>query len=322
MSISLDTIYIELSYQDYQSKTISLKNNSDTIDSETGEIKFSVGYHDGIKVRKFKSKVRIECSLPRLLKGHNIYSLNYEEVMKALKLMEKKLGISLRNGIIRRLDIFLNVETEHEAENYFRYLASCKYLTTRIIVGKTSLYFKNESREINFYDKIAKILSDKQQVPFEYLGKNITRIENRYKNSFLVKKFGKNFTVENLFDPHYFLLLINLFMTDYDLIYKENKAIADFTKITSKKELLVQLSNKGIEALGGVTEVLELIEASRYYNKNIRDEYFSRRKKEVRDIAQSKDFTMKMNLVEELNLKVQHSFMQSRNYLKINNYEK
>lgn len=313
MSISADTIHIELPYQSFT----KLKNNSTMIDSDTGEIKFSVGYHDCIKVRKFKNKVRIEVSLPKLLKGNNIYSLSYNEIKYAIILIERKLGISIRKGIIRRIDIFLNIETDYKTENYFRYFVGCRYMALRSIVGKTSLYFKNGSREINIYDKIAKILSEikkdpiNNKLPIEFVGKNITRIENRYKNTFLIKKFGKEFTVENLFNSKIFLMLINLFIDDYNLIHTENKSIIDFSKIDSKKSLLEQLANEGIKAMGGLSEVMELIDASRPFNENIRKEYYSRRKKEVKDIANNPKFTYQGKLLEELNTKVEQAYQNT-----------
>lgn len=312
MSISIDTIHIDLPCQ----SNINLKNNSDLIDCQTGEVKFSVGYNNCIKVRQFKSNVRIEVSLPKLLKGNNIYALNYLETLEAIELIEQKLETSIRKGVIRRLDIFVNIETEHKTENYFRYLVGCRFMSMRSVVGKTSLYFKNNSREINIYDKISKIKSVNTnepvntKLPVEFIRKNITRIENRYKNTFLVKKFDKEFIVDNLFNPNTFLRLINLFIEDYGLIYKENKSVIDFSKINSKRNLLEQLANEGIKAMGGVSEVMELIDASRPFN-NTRKEYFSRRKSEVREIANNPNFTYKNSLLEELNTKVEQAYQNS-----------
>ncbi|MCY0971043.1 phage/plasmid replication domain-containing protein [Chryseobacterium wangxinyae] len=312
MSISIDTIHILLPKQEFS----TLSNRKGVIDMGTGELKYSEGYYECIKVRQFGDFIKIECSLPKLLKGENIFFLSYREILEALSIISRELNINIKNGTISRIDLFMDISTEYSAKKYFRYLGDSKHYKMRFIVAETSLYYKNiKSREINFYDKIKELNNRKQYVPNEFLNKNITRVEVRYK-TFLKNILSRNLNVIDLYNPENFLKLIDCFINDYKSIHKENKAILDFSKASSKKELLNQLAIAGIESLGGTQAVLEMIDASRTLTlDSVRPEYFSRRKAEIKEIANSPYFVQKVQLIEELNKKVETACHNTIHYV-------
>lgn len=298
----IDTIHIELPHQNMK----DLKNNRLSVDDKTGEIISSIGYLDCIKIVQNSYCLRIECSLPKFFKGNNIYSLEYWEVLEVIRKIELELGISLREGIIRRIDIFKNLQTEFKPINYFRYLGDCRFFIRSVV--KSTLYYKNNSREMYLYDKISEVIAKAGNVPNEFSGKNIMRLECRYKNSFL-KKFAKkqnleNLKVKDLFDENIYFFLNNLIVENYNSIFKLNKTSMDFSKIDTKKSLLEQLANEGIKSLGGANSVLEMLDESRSLNDHIRKEYYSRRKADVRKISKLKEATFESNLITELNEKM------------------
>lgn len=310
----VDTIHIELPNQFVS----GLKNKSDTIDSETGEVKYSVGYSDCIKVREVGGKMIIECSLPKLLKGDNIYSLSFLEVVMALELIKKKLGISIEKGIIRRLDCEITVESLYEPSTYFRYLGNSKYYTRKELM-KTSLYYSNKSRIINIYDKIKERKDKKELLPVEFDGKNLLRFECRYKNTYLKSIAKRNFLevlkVEDLINPEIYANILEIIFKEYKAIDKLNKlVITNFNdSVRSKSDLMKNLANIAIKFLGGVNMVQEMIDASRPYNNNVRNEYFSRRKKDIKDITKSSNMELNENLISEIDQKVKekHLFIKS-----------
>jgi hypothetical protein len=310
----VDTIWIELLNQ-YIS---SLKNKSDTIDSETGEVKYSVGYSGCIKVREVKGKMIIECSLPKFLKGDNIYSLNYFEVVMALKLVEKKLGISIMKGTIRRLDCEITVESLYKPSTYFRYLGNCKYYVRKEI-QKTFLYYYNKSRIVNIYDKIKERKDKKEILPTEFEGKNLLRFECRYKNVTLKKIAKKNYLevlkVEDLINPAIFINISEIIFKEYKAIDKLNTpAIINFNNSArSKLNLTKNLAYMAIKLLGGVQAVQEMIDASRPYNEDVRSEYFSRRKKDVKDIATNTNIEFTENFISEINEKIKQKYLFIQN---------
>lgn len=306
----VDTIWIELLNQ-YIS---SLKNKSDTIDSETGEVKYSVGYSGCIKVREVKGKMIIECSLPKLLKGDNIYSLNYFEVVMALQLIEEKLGISIMKGTIRRLDCEITVESIYKPNTYFRYLGNSKYYTRKEL-QKTSLYYFNKSRVINIYDKVKERKDKKEILPIEFEGKNLFRFECRYRNTFLKslakKLFLKDFKVEDLINPLVFMNISEIILNEYRVIDKLNTlAIINFNNSArSKSSLACNLSSLAIKYLGGVSKVEDILDASRPYNKDVRSEYFSRRKKDLKYFVANSNMELTQNFISEIDQKIQEKHL-------------
>ncbi|AZA51555.1 hypothetical protein [Chryseobacterium sp. G0201] len=312
MSISIDTIHILLPEQ----KFLTLDERKGFVDLKTGDLKYSEGYSRNIKVREFNGYTKIECSLPRILNGDNISSLNYHEILRALETVSEHFGICIRGGIIKRIDLFSDIQCDYEAKNYFRYLGDSKNYKKRFPVAETSLYYKNAiSKEMYFYDKIKEMKSREQYIPKEFINKNITRLEVRYK-TFLKNILKRNLTVSDLYNPESFLKLTTCFINDYRSIHKENKAILDFSKASSKKELLNQLAIAGIESLGGTQEVLEMIDASRTLTLDlVRPEYFSRRKAEIKEIANSPYFVRKVQLIEELDSKIEIAYQNTINHV-------
>lgn len=303
-----DTIHIELPNQYID----NLKTKSDTIDRETGEVKYSVGYSDCIKVREVRGVIIIECSLSKLLKGNNIYSLDFFEVILALQLIEKKLGVSIMKGIIRRLDCEITIETHFKPNVYFRYLGNSKYFLRKEF-QKTSLYYSNSSRVINIYDKIKERKDKKELIPIECEGKNLFRFECRYRNAYLKSIAKKNYLeilkVEDLINPQIFKNLTEIVFNEYEAITKFKKNVIPNlgNSLKSKSDLINFIAAFGIEALGGINEVQEMIDASRPFNPNMRKEYFSRRKKDIKEIATSLKIEYLENLISEIDQKIKET---------------
>jgi poly(A) polymerase Pap1 len=85
----------------------------------------------------------------------------------------------------------------------------------------------------------------------------------------------------------------------------------NFDKIVSKKSFMEQLANRGIDALGGVNEVLDIIDASRPFNTKIRKEYFCRRKNEIKDLASCTVMTTTSNCINELDKKIEKTYFSA-----------
>ncbi len=310
--MTIDTIHIDLP----PNQIPNISNWKDLVNGETGEIISSRGDLEEIIVYRNALRVRIQCSLPKLLKGNNIYNLTYDETIAAFTKIENLLGISLKDGIVRRIDFFVNIETNFVPQTYFKYLSDSRYYI-RTLVGKTSLYYKNGNREIIFYDKIQEIKKNKRyngedEVPSAFIGKNILRLECKYKNAFLKNMFKKSLKVKDIYSRDFFSLLNERIYLEYICISKINRFTFDMSKIKTTTDLKTQLTRIGIEKLGGVNSVLEMIDAERGSPHITHKKYFSNWKSEVKELGRIKNHTFNSNFADELTHKIE-------NY--INDYE-
>lgn len=301
-------MHIEIPYQWIE----GLENKSDTIDSETGEVKYSVGYSDCIKIRKVRDGMRIECSLSKLLKGNNIYSLSFSEVTFVIKMIEEKLGIPIREGIIRRLDCEYTIRTKLKVKEYFRYFGDSRYFT-RSTIQKTSIYYTNTLRVFNIYDKIKEMKNKRVEIPEDFKNTNVMRCEFRYRNQYLrniAKEMGLEYLkVENLLDKEVYTKIAELAFKEYKSISKVKNSHFDFSILHSKAKFFEQLIYEGIEANGGLNVLLDKIDASRAYNTGTPKEYYSRRKNEAKKIMSIKKEIHTSNIIDEINTKITEKYL-------------
>lgn len=309
--MSIDTLHIDIPVQPIARLTM----DTSIIDRNTGELKYTLGYKECIKVKEYRDRIRLECSLPKLLKGQNIYSLSYEETLEALRQIGEKLGVDIWEGIIRRLDIEFTIETKYEVAQYFKFFSSSNFLT-RSQIKKTSLYYQNTLKTINFYDKVLEIKKKKEVIPQIFQDKNLMRFECRYMNNFLkqhAKNFNlKNFTIESLKEHSVYIYLVDLAFKEYEAIEKIRKPIKHFN-IQSKSLFQEQLARLGIEAFGGINKLLDTVDALRAIDHEIPKEYFSRRKKELNTLCQKPEVTEISGLIRELDFKINNIFKRIKN---------
>lgn len=311
MILAIDTIHIDIPMQ----ATAKLADDSSYIDNNTGEIKYTQGYMACVKVKKFAGRIRLECSLPKLMHGNNIKSLSLLEVKTALDYIGKLLEVDIWEGVVRRLDLEFTIETKYEIPEYFKFLGSSKYYK-RSEIQKTSLYYQNKSRVINIYDKIHAVKASREKVPNEYLDKNLMRFECRYKKK-LLSKFASDvgiqkLMVKDIIRPDIFTYLMKHILGEYQAIHKINEPISNFD-VTSKIIFNEQMMRFAIDYMGGLNRVLEKIDSIKVLNPEIPKEHFSRRKKEMRVLCNISVETMPP-IIDELNHKIYNEYLSKINF--------
>ncbi|WP_417369802.1 phage/plasmid replication domain-containing protein [Flavobacterium beibuense] len=304
--MAIDTIHIDIPLQ----PIVKLTDNSSVVDANTGEIKYSQGYIECIKVKQYVDRIRLECSLPKLIKGQNIYSLTYDQVKEAFNKIEELLKINISEGIIRRLDIEFTINTKYDVKDYFKFFGTSNYYK-RSEVEKTSLYYQNKSRVINLYDKGKAAKAKHEEISNEHNGKKLMRFECRYRNTFL-KKLARNFGLEifrvsDIFSEDIFRLLMKQVLLEYESIHKINEPILKL-EVQSKTAFNKQLLRIAIDHLGGVNKMLDLIDGLKALNPDISKEHFSRRKKEVKELSKICMSTMPA-LINELNNEIYNIYL-------------
>lgn len=295
--------------------TAKLLDDSSYINNSTGEIKYTQGYMACVKVKKFADRIRLECSLPKLMYGNNIKSLSILEIKTALDYIGKLLKINIWDGIVRRLDLEFTIETKYEVPEYFKFFGSSKYYK-RSEIQKTSLYYQNNSRVVNIYDKIHAVKVGRESVPNEYLDKNLMRFECRYKNK-LLSKFASDvgiqtLMVKDIIRPDIFAYLMKQILGEYQAIHKINEPILNFD-VTSKIMFNQQMIRLAIDNMGGLNRVLEKIDSIKILNPEISKEHFSRRKKEMRDLCKISVENIP-SIIKELDNKIYNEYLSKINF--------
>lgn len=302
--IMIDTIHIELPY----SKTPIWSRGKTVIDSITGKVRYETGYRYDIKIRVSNDIVRVEFSMPKLLKGNNVYMLSYQEVLESIQKAEEILQVSLREGIVRRIDMFFNIQTKYLPESYFRYLVASKKMN-RGLVEQTSLYFKNNFRELYFYNKLVEVGKTALSIPFLDEVENLLRIEYRMKNR-TINRIFEGLHVCDLFDKEIAIKLVSQLYEAYSDVLKEDKMslIPIGATIDSPKLFVNNLASHAIKELGGVSAVFEMVDDIYKKQPCKHPEYISRIKKKIMDLASLDGVTKERDCIIELDSKVTEAY--------------
>ena len=165
--------------------------------------------------------VLIQGSLPKYYYGSNLVSLPRTELSNAIDKLSTDLGLPLREAIITRIDIGMNVEVDNPPRSYFSYFGILKKFERNI--RRNSLYYEQKWCQLCFYDKVKEAKAHKDPLlTSEMLDKNILRYEIRYKHSWLKHYFKRNIKAKELFakDPIVYLDLIAEWYLKYDDISK------------------------------------------------------------------------------------------------------
>lgn len=182
------TLYIDTSGKEVKGlkATIYDKKYLLSITSRYKELRFSLP-----KVNQFDINLRYEDR-----KG----AQNAIELIQD-SLEEKGISVNLMDGIIKRADIYKNINLDHpfyEYENILKWIRCRRSTTSR---HESSFYYKNGRRELIIYDK-TKELIDKEKIKPEtemIIGSQM-RVEYKCKNKEAVSSFLMFNTVQDLID--------------------------------------------------------------------------------------------------------------------------
>ena len=182
------TLYIDTSGKEVKGlkATIYDKKYSLFITSRYKELTFSLP-----KVNQFDINLRYEDR-----KG----AQNAIELIQD-SLEEKGISVNLMDGIIKRADIYKNINLDHpfyEYENILKWIRCRRSTTSR---HESTFYYKNGRRELIIYDK-TKELIDKEKIKPEtemIIGSQM-RVEYKCKNKEAVSSFLMFNTVQDLID--------------------------------------------------------------------------------------------------------------------------
>ncbi len=255
-------------------------------------------------------------SLSQFYIGSRVTSLRWGQVSKAFERLEEKLGVELGTSYFTRLDLEATMSLPHKTKSYFPYLGEHKHYNR--FQDRTTLYYSNSSRQICIYDKgLALDPIDRSFIPEH---QSLMRFEARYKWRFL-KRLAKNRGVEkisvtNILDPTFQETLIGLWLAEYNSIPKYHKLQFNMEKVGSVKELKQALEAHAIDSLGGVHEVISMIERARATNIQLDRKIASKMKSTIRAYTQQTDIAISSPHIAELTIAISIAYIE--NLLSIN----
>lgn len=279
----IDTIHIWLPMD--VAVQINMPENTIAKIDNTGAVYQEIGTAGFIHVKRSKFGAMILCSLPKVLYGDNIWQLSPDEILEAIGRIESILDVSIMQGVIFRIDLFLNLKVSKPPKTYFRYLLH-KPKSSRLECGKTSLYYRNNNKTSVLYDKIREIKDMGRKVPEAFKDAHIMRFECRYMGRKGVRQLnnGDLLMVCNLFECAILSHFASHILNEYMSIPKKGRTTLSHKEIIHKHEMMTMLAGVGLKNIG-VNEMLEMINHAVMINPDISPVAVSRRRKDIKLLA-------------------------------------
>ncbi|GED33258.1 hypothetical protein P9G84_25380 [Brevibacillus centrosporus] len=194
-----------------------------------------IKYQDGSKA------LTIQVSIPKLLYGNNVKSIEQSDIPTFFQRVQERLqllfGIHIahEDWRITRLDVCCNFHVGNRTGEYIRQLSKGKmpYKDTRNYNHDETVEFFNKSSRVMLYDKYKQCKRIKEPKEVIEQSKGILRLEIRPSDNDL-KKYSKEKRAINLVTESFFTYIIK--MTLEGLPYTENVESIDYAWLLDNKE--------------------------------------------------------------------------------------
>lgn len=248
--------------------------------------------------------IYIHCSLPRLLYGNNIMTMNWEDVPKALGRLEALIGVDLHQGVLCRVEIAVTLEVKAPTASYLALWRTCAHTDKDTFGSQSTVVFRNNTWCFSGYDKIAE--AKKKGFDTSSYPKNLLRLEYRHKR-LLKDLLGKLVTPWDLVDPLIYSALVERWHVVFRSIVQGGTE--QFLSIPrSPKELAAGLLAIGLSSVGYDT-ARSMIEAGRKAGDITRSNA-SRMRTMISSISQQPRAARSQDLIDELKGKVEKQVAQ------------
>ncbi|WP_162051496.1 phage/plasmid replication domain-containing protein [Pontibacter pamirensis] len=241
-------------------------------------------------------------SLAKFYLGSNLHTLNRSDSRRAFEQLADTMHLPIQRAVVSRVDIGMNLITQHTPELYFPYLGQSSYY--KRLTQPQSISYQNNLRSKKFYNKIAESKSKSVLIPNVYQGKNLLRYEVCYMQR-LPKQFNTAaITPNTLTEECFYMGLIDRVVKEYQAIQKNSLVKMDTTKIKSPKDYLKQVLALAIQEKG-LDAFLHHVDLLKEQNTFDKPEYYSRLRSEIKKLSGSNNTTTDTpEMIQELNRKI------------------
>jgi Phage replication protein CRI len=270
---------------------------------EVGHVYYS-GHLGNYKINISGQGISFKGSLSKYFLPDNFHSLSRSDTARAIEQMADELNLPIDKAKISRIDFAENFLMDYEPEAYYKYLGESQHYNR--LPQPKSLYYSNGLRTKLFYNKVAEGKAKGQIMPDVWNGQNVLRYEMRF-TSRLPKQFSKTeITASNLSDEKFYISLFDKWLAEYETITKLHSINFNLSDMNSPKDFWKQINLMAINMIGQ-DKIMQEVENLRHQKAFEKPEYYSRLKKEIRELCKTPDLTSSSDLVAELDKKIKNS---------------
>ena len=245
--------------------------------------------------------ISLKGSLAKYFLPDNFHTLTRSDSARAIEQMSDDLYLPLEKAKVSRIDFSHNLLMNFEPEAYFTFLGDCQYY--KRLPQPQSLYYTNGLRKKLFYNKIAEGKAKGHNPPDVWNGQNVLRYEIRF-TSRLSKQFNRpEISATTLSDEKFYMSLFDRWQAEYDVINKLNSINFNLSDMNSPKDFWKQINLMAINMIGQ-DKIMQEIENLRHQKAFDKPEYYSRLKKEIKELCKTPEMTTSSDLVAELDKKI------------------
>jgi len=301
-----DTINLWLSFENITNFNLSktLEKLSGITEHTRANETYISGYLKNYRVNISEQGVSLKGSLAKYFLSDNFKTLNRSDSNKAIEMMSDELSLSVGNASVRRIDFAHNFLMKYDPQAYYNYLGECQYYNR--LPQEKSLYYSNSQRQKLFYNKIAEGKAKGLTLPNVWNGQNVLRYEMRFKSR-LPKQFKQTeITASKLSNEKFYMSVFDKWFNEYEAINKLHTINYNLSEMNSPKDFKKQLELFAIKMIGQ-DKIMQEIENMRHLKAFDKPEYYSRLKKEIRELCKTPEMTKSSELVSELDQKIKRT---------------
>lgn len=257
----------------------------------------------GLSVSATERAVRVTGgSLCKWYLGNNYHTMSRGDVERAVEALSDALHQPMSKAVITRVDVGANMIMQHPVETYTSHLGALQY--AQRLEEPTTLYYKQGSGRLCFYDKNKEQRAAGGKVPALYSGKSVLRYEKRHTCKVGRKLGFDKVTAATLSDERFYMLMLADWRDTYKAIEKIKDTNLDYKMIKSVTDFRRQGMLAVIEQQGGQLQVLEQIAEARQRGELSKKQAHDLRQA-VRDVCNTTSpLTVPNEAVQELSDKI------------------
>ena len=282
------------------SKTLQSLSGVTEHTRDDGQVYVS-GYLKNYRVNISGQGVSLKGSLAKYFLPDNFHTLTRSDSARAFEMMSDELCLPIQKAKVNRIDFAQNFLMIYEPEAYYPYLGDCQYYQRQ--PTSNSLYYSNTLRQKLFYNKIAEGKKRGLTLPEVWNSQNVLRYEMRF-TSRLPKQFNKaEVTASSLSDEKFYMVVFDKWLTEYEAINKLNSINFNLSVMNSPKDFWKQMNLMAISVIGQ-DKIIEEVENLRHQKAFDKPEYYSRLKREIKELCKTPEMTESSDLIQELDQKI------------------